>query len=1029
MTVAVLHLTDIHIKEPNDAVLARGKFIVAAVRRHMPDASKVLILLSGDIAQAGLKDEYVLAEIFLNEIRDSIKNEFPNIDIFFVIAPGNHDCDFSEVNLIRGLVIEKIDETYPNIPDEYIHQATICQKHFDDFRDRMSTKAVKKIDDKLWTTYEVNAEGKRIYLDVLNASWMSSRHEQQGGIIFPCERYQHFDSREADLRIGVLHHPYNWYSQKNQLRFRAFLQGLCDIIFTGHEHDSNARVSDDLNNGECAYVEGSALFERATGHSGFNVIVLDLEKERFQYVTYDWVDERYEPKDTRDWTEYRAMPKRTRGAFDFSEAFYKDLTDVGATLRHPSGRELTLDDIYVFPDLDSRRETKSARNRVRTAIKPSSRLLLELPETKKSVLIEGEESAGKTRLLFQLTRRYHVQGLVPVYLKGDKLRSGSKDGQVDSIIKAALLSQYGPQAPEAFAQLERSKKVLLLDDFDACRLKGEYRFKLLNKLLERFSFSIVTVSEDYELSEMLNSDEMLLFSEFDTYRISPFGYQRRGELIRKWVALGAAEETDRNELLRIEDQGAKLIESARLQHVASTAPIFILSLLQGWASGLSSELQNSSFANYYHFLIIGALEKGRVSRDAMQTYIAACTHLSWFVKNHGVEQRITEDDFNNFVEDYSRNWTATDASKLLEVLIGARILNKDGENICFSYPYAFYYFLGNYAKISLDRQEVKDYLRYCIKNLYVRECANTLLFLAHHTGTSAVLDHLVESLKNHFTEVSAATFCKEDVAKVRSLVSAAPKLKYSEQRPDEYREDRAKWSDAHDNGSDGLRDKPRIEEARKDFMDEIVSLTKSIEITGALLSHQFPNYNRETKETAIKELFDASMRAVRMFFSVFENEDTEKLLQTLVGRIANKNDVNNNREKAENQIRLVVGWALRLIATSFVYRAGTTLTAIELEDNVKSVIKSNPTNANRLIRLARVLATPAPLPRVEIEALVKEEADNVCVMGVLHGLLLHRIYMYETNFKDKDWAISLFELSEHSKAFELRHRQQHSLAN
>ncbi|MBB2776733.1 UNVERIFIED_ORG: hypothetical protein HNP28_002048 [Comamonas terrigena] len=1029
MTIAILHLTDIHIKESNDAVLARGKLVTAAVQRHLPDASKVVILLSGDIAQAGLKYEYVLAENFLNEIKDSIKAEFPEKDIFFVIAPGNHDCDFSEPSLVRGLVLEKIDECYPNLPDEYIQQATSSQKHFEEFRERMSANTVKIIDDKLWTTYEVNSEGKRIYFDVLNASWMSSRHEQQGGLIFPCERYQQLDSREADLRIGVLHHPYNWYSQKNQLKFRAFMQGLCDVIFTGHEHDSNARVSDDLNNGECAYVEGSALFERATGHSGFNVIVIDLVQERFQYVSFEWTDKRYEPKETRDWTEYRAMPKRTRGEFDISEAFYKDLTDVGATLRHPSGRELTLDDIYVFPDLDARSETKSARNRVRATIKPSARLLLELPQSKKSVLIEGEESAGKTRLLFQLLRRYHVQGLVPVYLQGDKLRNGSKDGQVDSIIKTALLSQYGPQAPEAFVQLDRSKKVLLLDDFDTCRLKGEHRVKLLNKLLERFSFSVVTVSEDYELSEMLNSDEMLLFGDFDTYRISPFGYQRRGELIRKWVTLSATEETDRNELLKIEDQGAKLIESARLQHVASTAPIFILSLLQGWASGLSSELQNSSFANYYHFLIIGALEKGKVARDAMQTYIAACTHLSWFIKTQGVEQSITEDDFYRFVDDYSKNWTATDANKLMEVLVGARILNKDGENICFSYPYAFYYFLGNYAKISLDRQEVKDYLNYCIKNLYVRECANTLLFLAHHTGTSAVLDHLVQSLKDHFTEVSAATFSRDDVEKVRSLVSAAPKLKYSEQRPDDYRDDQAKWSDANDNGSDGLRDKPRTEEARKDFLDEIVSLTKSMEITGALLSHQFPNYNRETKETAIKELFDASMRAVRMFFSIFEDNETDKLLQAMIGRISNKNDTNNTREKAEKQIRLVVGWALRVIATSFVYRAGTTLTATELDDNVKSVITSNPTNANRLIRLARVLATPAPLPRVEIEALVRDEADNVCVMGVLNSLLLHRIYMYETKFKDKDWAISLFELGEHSKALELRHRQQHSLTN
>ncbi|QSI78786.1 metallophosphoesterase [Niveibacterium microcysteis] len=1020
MTIAILHLTDIHIKHADDAILSRSKQVAAAIKRHLEEASKVIFLLSGDIAQAGLKTEYDLAENFLTAIKSEIESEFHDKDIVFVIAPGNHDCDFSKANPVREAVLKSIEDSLPELPDDFIDICTSSQRNFEDFRERMSSDVPKSRADKLWQTYDVESEGKHIYFDVLNASWMSSRHEQQGGLIFPFERYEGLNAGDADLRICVLHHPYGWYSQKNQLKFRAFLQGLSDIIFTGHEHESNARVAEDLVNGECAYVEGSALFERGTGQSGFNVVVLDLANEQFQYVVYGWSRGRYEPTDTHNWREYRAMPKRASGEFDFSEAFQRELTDVGATLRHPSGRELALDDIYVFPDLDSRSEVRSERKRVTSALKPNSRQLVQQPKSGKSVLIEGEENAGKTRLLYQLARRYHLQGLVPIYLKGDRLRGGVTETQIDGFIRTALQLQYRLKAYESFLQLERDKKVLLLDDFDACRIKGEHRSHLLERLLARFSFAVVTVGEDYELSEMLSSSEMTVFSGFDTYRISPFGYQRRGELIRKWVALGATEETGRNELLRIEDHAAKLIEAARLQHVASTAPIFILSLLQGWASGLSTELQNSSFASYYHFLIVGALEKAKVSRDAMQSYIAACTHLSWFVKRHGIDRSITEFEFRRFVEDYSKTWTATNADKLLDVLVGARILNKEGDNISFAYPYAYYYFLGNYAKISIGTEEVRDYLQYCMQHLYVRECANTLLFLAHHTGTSAVLDHLVESLKRHFSNVAAATFSKDDVAKVRELVSAAPRLKYTEKRPEEYREDQAKWRDENDSGSDGLRDKPRTDAVGQDFPDEIVSLTKSIEIAGALLSHQFPNYTRDTKEVAIKELFDAAMRAVRTFFGIFEHGEAEQLVQAMVGRIAKKED-DTNRAKIEKQIRLVVGWGLRAIATGFVYRAGTILTAPELEDNVTAVIAANPTNANRLIRLARILSTPAPLPKVEIELLVKEESDNVCVMGVLQSLLLHRIYMYETKHSDRDWAFSVFELGGHSKAIELRH--------
>lgn len=1022
MTIAILHLTDIHIQHTDDAILGRGELIAAAIRKHLPEASKVIILLSGDIAQAGLKEEYDLAETFLTSIKTYIKAERPDKEVVFVIAPGNHDCDFSTDDPVRGLILKSIEENHPDLPEQFIELSTHCQKNFEEFRERMCSGITKSGADKLWLTYRVEEEGKHICFDVLNASWMSSRHEQQGGLIFPYERYEKLDSTQADLRIGVFHHPYGWYSQKNQLKFRAFLQGLCDIIFTGHEHESGARISDDLNNGECAYIEGSALFERTTGISGFNVLMLDVANEQFQYVVYGWADGRYEPTGSRDWRKYRALPKRGPREFDFSESFLQELTDVGATLRHPSGRELTLDDIYVFPDLDAGNKTKSAKSRTATALKPNAQKLIQQPLSKKSVLIKGEESTGKTRLLYQLARSYHAQGLVPVYLKSDMLRGGATNSQVNDFVKAALANQYRENIHESFAQLDRAKKVLLLDDFDACRFKGEHRANLLEKLLEKFSFAIVTASKDYEFSEMLNSREMILFSDFDSYSISPFGYQRRRELIRRWVAVGANEETCKNEILKIEDNATKLIDSVRLQHVASTAPIYILSLLQGLASGLSTELQNSSFANYYHFLIVGALEKAKISRDVMQSYIAACTHLSWFVKKHGVEQSITESDFRRFVDGYSKSWTATNPDRLLDVLVAARILNKEGENIGFAYPYAYYYFLGNYTKISMDRQEVKDYLRYCMQHLYVRECANTLLFLSHHAGTSEVLNHLVEGLKRHFATVSVATFSKDDVNKVRKLVSAAPRLKYRETLPETYRDDRARWRDANDTGSDGLRDRPRTDSVAQDMFDELVSLLKSMEITGALLSHQFPNYTRETKESAIKELFDSAMRAVRTFFSLFEQADAEQLVQAMVRRIAKKDDA-RSREKAEEQIRSVVGLSLQLIASGFVHRVGTILTATDLEDNVASVVTAHPTNANRLIRLAGILSKQAPLPKVEIELLVKDESDNVCVMGILRGLLLHRMYMYETKHSDRDWAFSTFELGGHSKAVELRHRK------
>ncbi len=1024
MSVAILHLTDSHIFEDADPILGRGGHIASSVKRHLVGSSKLIVIFSGDIAQSGQPFEYQLAERFLTSLKNAILSELPRLTIDFVFAPGNHDCDFSEPDEVRDVIVGQVESKSPAIPQKFIDLCTSCQENYFEFRERWSNSLVKINDDKLWTTYDIEINGKHIYIDVLNGSWMSSRHEKQGGLLYPFERYASYESSEADLRVGVLHHPYGWYSQRNQGKFRAFMQGLSDIIFTGHEHDGKASVTDDLIRGECAYIEGAALYERSSGASGFNIVVLDLLGQRFQYAVYEWREPRYEPRQDGEWMDYRQMPKRSPGELDFSPAYQRQLSDLGATLRHPSGQDLVLEDIYVYPDLDARDDREQRR---RGASKISSRTLQGLPSKNESVLVEGVENAGKTRLLYQLASNYHLQGYLPVYINGASMRSGPTDANVDALIRSAIAGQYGPIAEESFAQAPRAKKVLLLDDFDRSRLRQEHRSSMFQKLAERFASHIVTVSDDFEYTELFNQGESRSFVDFTAYRIAPFGHQRRRELIRKWMTLGATEETPKNELLQMEDDAAKLIDSARLQHVASTVPIFILSLLQGSASGLSKELQNSSFANYYHFLIVGAFERAHVPPNAMQKFIAACTHLSWFVKVNGSEQRITYQQFKQFVENYSTLWTATEATELCNVLTTARILVREDDNLSFAYPYAYYYFLGRHASFSLDSPDIQEYLRFCMENLYVRECANTLLFLAHHTGTSTVLDHLVDGIQRHFDDFHPATLSREDVSKVAKLISGAPGMVFRDSQPDDYRNEQERWHDENDNGDDGLKDQPAPPAEKKSVVDQLVSLTKSMEIAGALLSHQYANYTRSKKEAAIAAIFDSAMRAVRRFYAYFEEHDSEELIKRSAARLSEGKD-SSSRDKAEEDLRQAVGWLIRAITTGLILRAGSSLTASELADNVDAVVGLAPSNANRLIRISQSLSKPTALPRVEIDSLMKSESENPCVMGVLQSLVLHRLYMYETRITDKDWAMSVFKLGGHATEFELRHRKPPALS-
>lgn len=840
MSILILHLTDLHIETENDAIISRCDAIANTLNHSLTSCTALFITVSGDIAQAGLKDQYEVAAKFLNNIKAKIKKE-KDIPIEFILVPGNHDCDFSNDQLVRNIVLKDIGNHAGKMPVELINALTDVQSEYFNFRDKLINRNSLVQEDKLWTVQEFSVEGTRIWFDSLNASWMSTIHEKPGTVFFPFESYRDFKSTDADLRIALIHHPLNWFSQINYQNFRTFLQTLEDFVISGHEHAGNASVRQEANGGECAFIEGCALQIKTKNQSGFNVIELKVDTGQFSCEKYEFVDQRYERQSENGWFPIRPIPQRLRSELQITGAFRNLLNDPGAPLHHPDKPDLQLDDFYVFPDLDIQTtEAKPSSRRGALARKKSSKSLTSVEFIDKNIILEGDENSGKTRLLFQLYSAYHLRNYVPIYLDGRKIKS-SQTADLTKLFSGAVVEQYGTENVVAFEQTNINKKIVLIDDFDQTPIQDRHKDRLYEFIENNFSIRILTVGESYRMSELFSGDTVDPLSAYIRYKILPFGYERRGELVRKWNRLGLSEVAPNNQWLNACTQAEKLIEAARLQHIATTVPIMVLSLLNLGESGLTKEMHNSSFAHYFYFLIVGALSNAGVRQDSFSKYLGYCTHLSWFFKNEGIDLEISEDDFRRFCTAYSKNWTLTSADEMLETLTKARILDRHGDVICFTYQYAYFYFLGRYTNSFIDHSDVENYLSYCMNHLYVRECANTLLFLAHHSGNSLVLDGVTDSLIKHFEDVKPVTFSKDDVKVISSLISNAPALVYQYKDPVQHRTEVHKIQDQNDDGGDGLSSTARPDNQERDFMEEITSVSKTIEIAGALLTNQFAN--------------------------------------------------------------------------------------------------------------------------------------------------------------------------------------------
>jgi len=110
MKLLLLHLSDIHFKESEgqNPVLSRTEQIAAAAASTAPSARCCFVVVTGDIAFSGKQAEYAFADKFFSELRDHLCTRLPKCDPHFVLVPGNHDCDFSQLDRVREVIMREL---------------------------------------------------------------------------------------------------------------------------------------------------------------------------------------------------------------------------------------------------------------------------------------------------------------------------------------------------------------------------------------------------------------------------------------------------------------------------------------------------------------------------------------------------------------------------------------------------------------------------------------------------------------------------------------------------------------------------------------------------------------------------------------------------------------------------------------------------------------------------------------------------------------------------------------------------------
>ncbi|KOB11687.1 hypothetical protein AE928_06305, partial [Xanthomonas arboricola] len=190
-----------------------------------------------------------------------------------------------------------------------------------------------------------------------------------------------------------------------------------------------------------------------------------------------------------------------------------------------------------------------------------------------------------------------------------------------------ISTAYGKSCRDDYRQLDASRKVLIIDDFDLSQVTKGY-FEGLRALKSHFGKIILFLDSYPGLEVALNEfllDESFVDSEvFDILDASP---GNRLSLIEKWIAIGA-QDPDQEEQKVMAAKLSKVVDETLGRNLIPTSPVFILIVLQRAESAqdLDTVVKSGSQGFLYESLIVQALST-KVKAASVVTCLA---YLSQF---------------------------------------------------------------------------------------------------------------------------------------------------------------------------------------------------------------------------------------------------------------------------------------------------------------------------------------------------------------------------------------------------------------
>jgi len=1004
MKIAIIQLSDIHFSSEKDWIVSKAKHFIAASKGVVNECQKVVFVISGDVANTGQVKEYQAFLKFLRTLEAGLRVENDLLGNFeYIVVPGNHDCYLPEgENAVRNALIPTVRDKDEIDEVEILNVFLSAQKNYWDFYNQITGDASAPFVSK--SRIVSVDDGFSLEFHMYNSSLLSLRNEVVGSLLIP---ENHF-LKKSDLNsntyvISVFHHNTGWLSsstpRNNKKRFEANLLRESAMIMCGHEHDSSTRLMSELNGtNSVVYLEADAF--QSNHVSSYNILEIDTEEHsllchRFNYKSFidNPQNNRYE--ETQD--EPIRLAKRRSGLL-LQESFEDELLRFNLPIKVKNKPDLTLKDIYVFPDLDPILDNIDTFGQY-----IDSNELAEHSYEGHTIIVEGETQSGKSSLLNMLYLMKFKQGRYPLYIKGIDINTE----HTAAILEKAYKNQYDfKRTPyEIYKQQSKEDKILFIDNLDKSCLNDEYRKVVISKLEKHFGTLIITMKDDVDLHCVNYSGKSNAY--VSRYRISSLGSLKRNELIEKWVRVNSDPRKINQEY--VESQVKILfdqLDNLLGEQFVTPYPVFVLSMLQSLSFTLESfQIEQTYYAYCYNSLILYSIQSTGVVPDTQKEFLNFLTEFAYHLFEHKLYY-FKKGEAERFLKDYKeKNIYKSTIDATLSKLCEANILREyESDVYCFSYKYIYYYLIAQKISRFVHEDKGKALVYDLCSEIYNEESANILIFLAYHTRDNDLIETLLLTNMTTFHKYEPITLNNDDgfMKKVTSLINNVKRnVLITDIDPNKARKESLSQQDRH------RRAIPRksIEDERKELEEiksdsnlrDVVQTFRSIRILGQIIKNQKHDIGKINISNILRESYLSCFRMINFYCHYLENEEDNIIRAVLENNRENPHLTSDIvRDKVEKMLSSLL-YRICLSAFSTLSLSVGTQNMDEEFDRVASEIG---TPAAKLISFT-IKSFYGPLKLSEVSDLVREFEGNHLATHILKARVLKYVYNNTVSYQQK----------------------------